>query len=42
MTIPASVTHAVQQTQVWLKELRDNGNLADEHEAYSVWIGAPD
>ena len=36
MTIPANITHAVQQTQVWLKELRDNGDLADEHEAYSV------
>ena len=36
MTIPATLTHAVQQTQVWLKELRDNGDLADEHVAYSV------
>ena len=36
MTLPVTVSHAVQQTQEWLKELRDNGNLADENEAYSV------
>ena len=36
MTLPATVSHGVQQTQEWLKELRDNGNLADENEAYSV------
>jgi uncharacterized protein (DUF2267 family) len=36
MTLPATLSHAVQQTQVWLKELRDNGDLADEAEAYSV------
>ncbi|HKZ96602.1 MAG TPA: DUF2267 domain-containing protein [Hyphomicrobiaceae bacterium] len=36
MTLPATVSHAVQQTQEWLKELRDNGDLADEAEAYSV------
>ena len=36
MTIPATISHAVQQTQEWLKELRDNGDLADEAVAYSV------
>ncbi|MFN3745309.1 MAG: DUF2267 domain-containing protein [Hyphomicrobiaceae bacterium] len=36
MTLPATLSHAVQQIQVWLKELRDNGDLADEAEAYSV------
>jgi uncharacterized protein (DUF2267 family) len=36
MTMPATLSHAVQQTQEWLKELRDNGDLADESAAYSV------
>ena len=36
MTLPATVSHAVQLMQEWLKELRDNGNLADVNEAYSV------
>jgi uncharacterized protein (DUF2267 family) len=36
MTLPATLSHAVQQAQVWLKELRDNGDLADEAAAYSV------
>ncbi len=36
MTVPATVAHAVQQLQEWLKELRDNGGLTDEAEAYSV------
>lgn len=36
MTIPASIAHTVQQTQEWLKELRDNADLADEAEALSV------
>jgi uncharacterized protein (DUF2267 family) len=36
MTIPHTINHAVQQTQEWLKELRDNASLADENEAYSV------
>src|SRR5690606_30009690 len=36
MTLPATVSHAVQQMQEWLKELRDNGDFADESEAYSV------
>lgn len=39
MTVPATVTHAVQQLQVWLKELRDAGDLVDEHEAYVVLRG---
>lgn len=36
MTLPATLSHAVQQTQIWLKELRDNGDLGDEATAYSV------
>ena len=36
MTVPATVAHAVQQAQVWLKELRDNADLADEAAALSV------
>jgi uncharacterized protein (DUF2267 family) len=36
MTLPATLGHAVQQAQKWLKELRDNGDLADEAAAYSV------
>jgi uncharacterized protein (DUF2267 family) len=36
MTLPSTLSHAVQQTQLWLKELRDNGDLADEATAYSV------
>lgn len=36
MTIPASVAHTVQQTQEWLKELRDNSDLGDEAAALSA------
>ena len=36
VTVPATISHAVQQIQEWLKELRDNGDLANENEAYSV------
>ena len=36
MTLPTTLRHAIQQVQVWLKELRDNGDLADEAAAYSV------
>lgn len=36
MTVPASISHAVQQAQEWLKELRDEQDLADEATAYSV------
>ena len=36
MTVPPTVAHAVQQSQEWLKELRDNAGLADETEAWSV------
>jgi uncharacterized protein (DUF2267 family) len=36
MTIPATVSHAVQQTQEWLKALRDTGGYADETEALAV------
>lgn len=36
MTVPPSLAHGIQQIQEWLKELRDNGDLADEAEALSV------
>jgi uncharacterized protein (DUF2267 family) len=36
MTIPASITHTVQQTQEWLKEVESHTDLADETEALSV------
>lgn len=36
MTVPPAVAHGVQQLQQWLKELRDNADLADESEALSV------
>jgi uncharacterized protein (DUF2267 family) len=36
MTIPASIARTVQQTQEWLKELRDNADFEDEEEALSV------
>lgn len=36
MTLPSPVSHGVQKIQEWLKELRDNGDLADEAAAYSV------
>ena len=36
MTVPASVSDSIQTLQVWLKELRDKGELADEAAAYSV------
>jgi uncharacterized protein (DUF2267 family) len=36
MTVPAPIAHTIQQTQIWLKELRDNAELADEATAFSV------
>ncbi|WP_072392339.1 DUF2267 domain-containing protein [Hyphomicrobium sp. CS1GBMeth3] len=36
MTIPASIARTVQQTQEWLKELRDNADFESEDEALSV------
>jgi uncharacterized protein (DUF2267 family) len=36
MSVPASIAHAVQKTQEWLKELIDNGDLADTEESLSV------
>ena len=36
MSIPATIAHAVQQSQEWLKELRDSADLANESEALSV------
>lgn len=39
MSIPSSVSHAIQQLQIWLKELREVGDLADEAEAWVVLRG---
>lgn len=36
MSLPGSISHAVQQTQTWLKELRDTLDLADEAQALAV------
>jgi uncharacterized protein (DUF2267 family) len=36
MTVPPAIAHGVQQIQEWLKELRDNADLADEAEALGV------
>lgn len=36
MTVPSAIAHGVQQIQEWLKELRDNADLADEAEALGV------
>ena len=36
MTLPASIAHTIQQTQEWLKELRDNAGFDDEAEALGV------
>jgi len=36
MSYPATITHAVQQAQEWLKQVRDYADLADEQHAYSV------
>jgi uncharacterized protein (DUF2267 family) len=36
MSYPPTVAHAVQQTQEWLKQVRDYADLADEQHAYSV------
>ncbi len=36
MTIPATISHAVQQTQEWLKALCDSGGYAGETEALAV------
>jgi uncharacterized protein (DUF2267 family) len=36
MSIPPTVSHAVQTLQEWLKELREESDLADEAAAYSV------
>jgi uncharacterized protein (DUF2267 family) len=36
MSIPATIAHTVQQTQEWLKALRDDAGLADEAEALAV------
>ena len=36
MTLPPSIAHAIQKTQEWLKELSDNGELADSQESLAV------
>jgi hypothetical protein len=36
MTVPSTITHSLQVAQEWLKELRNNGGLADEQEDYTV------
>lgn len=36
MSVPTTITHAVQQTQEWLHALRDSGDYADETEALAV------
>lgn len=36
MSVPATISHAVQQTQEWLKALREAGDYASEAEALSV------
>jgi uncharacterized protein (DUF2267 family) len=36
MSVPPTVSHAVQQMQVWLKSLCESGGYADEAEALSV------
>ena len=36
MSYPATIAHAVQQAQEWLKQVRDYADLADEQHAYSV------
>jgi uncharacterized protein (DUF2267 family) len=36
MTLPASIARTVQKTQEWLKELGDNGDLADTQESLAV------
>jgi uncharacterized protein (DUF2267 family) len=36
MTVPPSIAQTVQKTQEWLKELIDNGDLADTQESLAV------
>lgn len=36
MTIPAPIAHTVQQSQEWLKELKDNADFENETTALSV------
>ncbi len=36
MALPGTIAHSVQQMQEWLKELRDNGDLADLDQALAV------
>ena len=36
MSVPATISHAVQQTQEWLKSLCDTGGYAGETEALAV------
>lgn len=36
MTVATSIAHTLQQTQEWLKELRDNADLDDEDAALAL------
>jgi uncharacterized protein (DUF2267 family) len=36
MTVPPSIAQTIQKTQEWLKELIDNGDLADTQESLAV------
>lgn len=36
MSLSAPVAHAVESLQLWLKELRENAELADDASAYAV------
>jgi uncharacterized protein (DUF2267 family) len=36
MTLPPSIARTVQKTQEWLKELSENGDLADPQESLAV------
>jgi len=37
MSVPPTISHAVQQSQEWLKSLRDSAGLVDETEALGVF-----
>ena len=36
MTVPSSIAQTIQKTQEWLKELIENGDLADMQESLAV------
>ena len=37
MAVPATISHAVQQNQIWLKEPQDDAGFLNETEAWSVF-----